>query len=228
MYFDYYYLVLIVPCIILSMFAQAKVTSTFNKYLKLNSIKGFTGAQTARRILDLNGLHDVTIECIQGNLTDHYDPTKKVVRLSNDVYHGTSVSSIGVAAHETGHAIQHSVAYGPLKIRTSIFPLVNFSSRLAVPLAILGLILGIGTLIYAGIALFAAVVFFQLVTLPVEFNASKRATTILEDTGVLIDEEISACKKVLSAAALTYLASALTSIMSLLRLILIANSRRDR
>ena len=227
MYFDYYYLILIVPCIFISMFAQARVSSTFNKYLKLNSVKGFTGAQTARRILDLNGLSNVTVECISGTLTDHYDPSKKVVRLSDAVYNGTSVSSIGVAAHETGHAIQHSTAYGPLKIRTSIFPIVSFSSRLAMPLAFLGLILGHETLIYTGIVLFSAVVLFQLITLPVEFNASKRATDILSDTGVLIDEEISGCKKVLSAAALTYLASALTSEMSLLRLILIANSRRD-
>lgn len=227
MYFDYYYLVLIVPCIILSMIAQTNVTSTFNKYLKLMSVKGFTGAQTARRILDLNGLNNVTIECIDGKLSDHYDPTKKVVRLSKEVYHGSSVSSIGVAAHETGHAIQHSTAYTPLKLRTSMFPIVSFSSKAAMPLALLGFIFQYEALINIGIILFSAVVLFQLVTLPVEFNASKRATEILYDTGVLMEDEISGCKKVLSAAALTYLASALTSVMSLLRLILIANNRRD-
>ncbi len=226
MYIDVYYLILIVPCIILSMYAQSKVTSTFNKYLGLNSVKGFTGAQTARRILDLNGLHNVTIECIDGRLSDHYDPTKKVVRLSKDVYNGTSVSSIGVAAHETGHAIQHSTSYGPLKIRTSIFPIVSFSSKLAMPLALLGLLLQVQPLLNFGIILFSAVVAFQLITLPVEFNASKRAVAILDDTGVLMGEEIPACKKVLSAAALTYLASALTSVMSLLRLILISRGRR--
>ena len=226
MYFDTYYLILIVPCIILSLYAQSKVTSTFNKYLGLNSVKGFTGAQTARRILDLNGLHSVTVECIDGRLSDHYDPTKKVVRLSKDVYNGTSVSSIGVAAHETGHAIQHATSYGPLKIRTSIFPVVSFSSRLAMPLALLGILLQIEPLLNFGIVLFSAVVAFQLITLPVEFNASKRAVAILDDTGVLIGEEIPACKKVLSAAALTYLASALTSVMSLLRLILISRGRR--
>ncbi len=226
MYIDSYYLILIVPCIILSLYAQSKVTSTFNKYLGLNSVKGFTGAQTARRILDLNGLHNITIECIDGTLSDHYDPTKKVVRLSKDVYNGTSVSSIGVAAHETGHAIQHSTSYGPLKIRTSIFPVVSFSSRLAMPLALLGLLLQIQPLLNFGIILFSAVVAFQLITLPVEFNASKRAVAILDDTGVLMGEEIPACKKVLSAAALTYLASALTSVMSLLRLILISRGRR--
>ncbi len=226
MYIDSYYLILILPCIILSLYAQSKVTSTFNKYLGLNSVKGFTGAQTARKILDLNGLHNVTIECIDGRLSDHYDPTKKVVRLSKDVYNGTSVSSIGVAAHETGHAIQHSTSYGPLKIRTSIFPIVSFSSRLAMPLALLGLLLQVQPLLNFGIILFSAVVAFQLITLPVEFNASKRAVAILDDTGVLMGEEIPACKKVLSAAALTYLASALTSVMSLLRLILISRGRR--
>lgn len=226
MYIDIYYLVLVVPCIILSLYAQTKVTSTFNKYLGLNSAKGFTGAKTARRILDLNGLRDVTIECIEGTLSDHYDPTKKVVRLSIDVYNGTSVSAIGVAAHETGHAIQHATSYGPLKIRTAMFPIVSFSSRLAMPLALLGLLLQIEPLLNFGIILFAAVVAFQLITLPVEFNASKRAVEILDDTGVLMGEEIPACKKVLSAAALTYLASALTAVMSLLRLILISRNRR--
>lgn len=226
MYIDIYYLVLVVPCIILSLYAQTKVTSTFNKYLGLNSAKGFTGAKTARRILDLNGLRDVTIECIEGTLSDHYDPTKKVVRLSRDVYNGTSVSAIGVATHETGHAIQHATSYGPLKIRTAMFPIVSFSSRLAMPLALLGLLLQIKPLLNFGIILFAAVVAFQLITLPVEFNASKRAVEILDDTGVLMGEEIPACKKVLSAAALTYLASALTAVMSLLRLILISRNRR--
>ena len=227
MYIDYYYLVLVVPCIILSMYAQSRVTSTFNKYLSLMSVKGFTGAQVARRILDLNGLTNVTIECIEGRLSDHYDPSKKVVRLSRDVYTGSSVSSIGVAAHETGHAIQHSVAYLPLKIRTSIFPVVRFSSRLAMPLAVLGLFFGIPFLLDFGIILFSAVVAFQLVTLPVEYNASSRAVEILDQTGVLMDDEIPACRKVLKAAALTYLASALTSVMSLLRLILISRNRRD-
>ncbi len=227
MYIDSYYLILVLPCILLAMYAQSKVTSTFNKYLTLNSVKGFTGAQVARRILDLNGLTNVTVECIEGRLSDHYDPTKKVVRLSREVYTGTSVSSIGVAAHETGHAIQHSTAYFPLRVRTGIFPVVRISSQLAMPLAVLGLILSLPALLDFGIVLFSATVLFQLVTLPVEYNASKRAVDILDSTGVLMDDEIPACRKVLNAAALTYLASALTSLMSLLRLILISRNRRN-
>ena len=227
MYIDSYYLILILPCILLSMYAQSKVNSTFNKYLGVNSARGFTGAQVARRILDLNGLHNITVECIDGTLTDHYDPTKKVVRLSRDVYHSTSVASIGVAAHETGHAIQHSTAYFPLQIRTGIFPIVRISSQLAMPLAVLGLVLSLPALLEFGIVLFSATVVFQLVTLPVEYNASRRAVKILDETGVLTEYEIDPCKKVLNAAALTYLASALTSLMSLLRLILISRNRRN-
>ena len=227
MYIDSYYLILILPCILLSIYAQSKVNSTFNKYLGVNSARGFTGAQVARRILDLNGLHNITVECIDGTLTDHYDPTKKVVRLSKDVYHSTSVASIGVAAHETGHAIQHSTAYFPLQIRTGIFPVVRISSQLAMPLAVLGLVLSLPALLEFGIVLFSATVVFQLVTLPVEYNASRRAVKILDETGVLTEYEIDPCKKVLNAAALTYLASALTSLMSLLRLILISRNRRN-
>ncbi len=227
MYIDSYYLILILPCILLSIYAQSKVNSTFNKYLSVNSVKGFTGAQVARRILDLNGLHNVTVECISGTLTDHYDPAKKVVRLSNDVYHGSSVASIGVAAHETGHAIQHSVAYFPLRLRTGIFPIVRISSQLAMPLALLGLVLSLPALLEFGIVLFSATVVFQLVTLPVEYNASRRAIQILDETAVLSESEIAPCKKVLSAAALTYLASALTALMSLIRLILISRNRRN-
>jgi Zn-dependent membrane protease YugP len=227
MYIDSYYLILILPCILLSLYAQTKVSSTFNKYLGVNSLKGFTGAQVARRILDLNGLHNVTVECISGKLTDHYDPSKKVVRLSDDVYHSTSVSAIGVAAHETGHAVQHSVGYFPLRVRTGIFPIVRISSQLAMPLAVLGLILSLPSLLEFGILLFSATVLFQFITLPVEYNASRRAIKILDETGILADSEIPSCKKVLSAAAMTYLASALTALMSLLRLILISRNRRN-
>ena len=172
MYIDSYYLILILPCILLSLYAQSKVTSTFKKYLGVGSLKGFTGAQVARRILDLNGLHNVTVECISGTLSDHYDPSKKVVRLSHDVYHSSSIASIGVAAHETGHAIQHSTAYFPLRVLTGIFPIVSISSQLAMPLAVLGLILSLPALLEFGIVLFSATVIFQLITMPVEYNAS--------------------------------------------------------
>jgi Zn-dependent membrane protease YugP len=226
MYLDIYYVILVLPCIILSTYAQVKISSAFKKYSEKFSQRGFTGAQVARRILDLNGLTHITVERISGNLTDHYDPTKKVVRLSDSVYSSTSVAALGVAAHETGHAIQHSTSYFPLRVRTAIFPIVNFSSRFAVPLAILGLLLGMQPLLNFGIILFSAVVIFQLVTLPVEFNASVRAIDILDSTGMLSESEIPAAKKVLKAAALTYLASALTSAMSLLRLILLSQNRR--
>lgn len=225
-YMDSYYMILVLPCILLAAYAQAKVSSVFSKYSSVMSARGFTGAQVARKILDLNGLHHVTVERIGGTLTDHYDPMKKVVRLSDPVYSSTSVAALGVAAHETGHAIQHSTAYFPLKIRTAIFPVVSFSSKFALPLAALGLIFRMDPLLDFGIVLFAAVVLFQVITLPVEFNASLRALNILSDTGIMSDGEITGTKKVLKAAAMTYLASALTSAMSLLRLILISRDRR--
>ena len=190
------------------------------------SQRGFTGAQVARKILDLNGLTHVTVEMVRGSLTDHYDPVKKVIRLSESVYSSSSVASLGVAAHETGHAIQHATGYIPVKLRTFVFPLVSISSRISLPLALLGLILGFPSLVQFGIILFAVVVLFQIITLPVEFNASRRALRILEDTAILADAEVSMASKVLRAAALTYVASAIMAAMNLLRLILIANNRR--
>ena len=227
MFIDYYYIVLILPCIILAGIAQSMVSSAFSKYSSLASSRGMSGAEVARKILDLNGLKHVTIERVNGNLTDHYDPGKKVVRLSESVYSSNSVAAIGVAAHETGHAVQHATGYFPLKIRSSIFPVVNISSRIAIPLALLGFILQLESLISFGIILFSAVVIFQVITLPVEFNASKRALKILGETNILAQQEIGAASKVLRAAALTYVASALTSVMSLLRLIIISNNRRN-
>ncbi|MBO5743701.1 MAG: zinc metallopeptidase [Clostridia bacterium] len=224
--FDYYYLVLIVPAIIISFIAQAKVSSTFSKFSRVANMRGLTGAEAARRILDMNGLSSVVIEHVKGNLTDHYDPKSRVLRLSDSVFSSKSVAALGVAAHECGHAIQHAKAYAPLKIRNSVFPVVNISSSLAVPIIMLGLIFNTPFLIDAGIILFSAVVFFQLVTLPVEFNASRRALAILEDSYFLEGSEIKSARKVLSAAALTYVASALLSVMQLLRLILISNNRR--
>ena len=225
MYFDIYYLVLVVPAILLSMFAQAKVTSTFSKFSKKASQSGITGEQAARRILDANGLNHIRIERIAGNLTDHYDPKANVIRLSDSVYDKPTIAAAGVAAHEAGHAVQHSTNYAPIRWRNMVLPVASIGSQAAIPLAILGLIMGFEPLVTAGIFLFAAVVVFQLVTLPVEFDASKRATAILDEWGLLNQAEIKGVKKVLGAAALTYVAAALSSLMNLLRLILL--SRRD-
>mgnify|MGYP003312274599 CR=1 FL=1 len=230
---DYYYIVLVMPAIFISLYAQIKVNSTFSKYSKISNHNGLTGAQVARRILDMNGLSNVIIEHVKGNLSDHYDPKSRILRLSDSVFSSTSVAAVGVAAHECGHAIQHAKGYSPLKIRHAIYPVVSISSTAAVPLIIMGFIFNTTYLVNIGIVLFAAVVLFQLVTLPVEFNASRRALAILSDSKFLNGgsfgdtNELKSAKKVLSAAALTYVASALVSIMQLLRLILIANSRRD-
>jgi len=224
--FDMYYIILVVPALILAMYAQFKVSSTFSKYSSVQNTKGITGAQVSRKLLDINGLNDISINQINGNLTDHYNPSNKTVNLSETVYSSTSVAAIGVAAHETGHALQHAKLYAPLNVRNAIFPIVRFSSSVSLPLALLGFISGLEILISIGIILFSAVVLFQLITLPVEFNASKRALGMLYDYGVLSQDEIVMAKKVLSAAALTYLASAITGIANLLRLILLSRSRR--
>lgn len=224
---DYYYIILVVPALLLSMFAQAKVSSTFSKYAKRGSQSGLTGYQAARKILDANGLSNIRIEHISGNLTDHYDPKNNVIRLSDSVYDKPSIAAAGVAAHEAGHAVQHSTGYAPIKWRNAVLPAANIGSQAAIPLAFLGLILGFEPLISIGIVLFAAVVLFQVVTLPVEFNASKRATEILDEWGMLNSAEIKGVKKVLGAAALTYVAAALTALMNLLRLIMMSR-RRNR
>ena len=224
-YIDTYYIVLIIPTIILSLYAQMKVSSTFNKYSNVINAKGLTGAQVARKILDANGLTHVEVKPTRGNLTDNYNPIDKTVNLSESVYNSTSVAALGVAAHESGHAVQHATSYGPLSFRTAIFPVVRISSTAAIPLAILGFILGFEPLVDIGIILFSAVVLFHIVTLPVEFNASKRAIYVLENYGILTPDENDGAKKVLSAAAMTYLASALAAIANLIRLILI--SRED-
>ncbi len=224
--FDIYYLVLVVPALIIAMYAQFKVKSTFSKYSSVLNRKGLTGAQVARKILDANGLTNVIVQPTNGNLTDNYNPTNKTVNLSESVYNSTSVAALGVAAHETGHAIQHATKYLPLNIRSAIFPVVRISSSAALPLALLGFITGFQLLINIGIILFAAVVLFQIVTLPVEFNASGRALEILDQYGMLSEDESKSAKKVLRAAAMTYLASALTAVANLLRLILLSRNRR--
>lgn len=224
---DYYYIILILPAIIISFIAQARVSSTFSKYNKISNMRGMTGFDVARKILDLNGLNNIAIEHVRGNLTDHYDPKAKILRLSDSVYSSKSVAALGVAAHECGHAIQHAHGYVALKLRNSVFPLVSFSSNAAVPLILLGFLFNTPFLVDLGIILFSAVVFFQLITLPVEFNASSRALNILEKSYFLESTEIKSAKKVLSAAALTYVASALLSVMQLLRLLILARNRRD-
>lgn len=226
MFYDSSFIILI-PALIISFWAQSKIKSTFQKYSRVQTTKGYTGAQVARMLLDANGLFDVPVEIIGGNLSDHYDPSHRVMRLSHDVFYGTSVASIGVAAHETGHAIQHQQNYIPLNLRNAIVPVVNFSSSASWILFFIGIVLKWAGLINLGILLFAAVVVFQLITLPVEFNASKRALRILRDREILYGDEISGAKAVLDAAAMTYIAAALMAISQLLRLILISNRSRD-
>lgn len=224
MYFYGSDFIILIPAIIIAAWAQHKVSATFDKYSKIRSINGYSGAQVARMLLDANGLFDVPVEIIRGRLTDHYDPARHVMRLSEDVFYGTSVASLGVAAHETGHAVQHKERYSPLIIRNSIVPVVNFSSNASWIIILLGFFMGIRGLVQIGILLFTAVVLFQIITLPVEFNASKRALQLLSTRGILYEDEVIGAKRVLSAAAMTYVAAALTSIAQLIRLILISRN----
>ena len=226
--FDWTYLMVLAGAV-LSLIASAKVNSTFQKYARVRSMSGMTGAQVARRILDRNGLSDIPVEHVSGNLSDHYDPTRKVLRLSDSTYNSPSVAAIGVAAHECGHAIQHKVGYGPLKLRTMIVPAANLGSRLGMPIILLGLFFGGGGsfLVNLGIWVFSLAVLFQIVTLPVEFNASDRALVMLEDYGILGQDEKRKAKSVLSAAAMTYVAAAASSILQLLRLIILFGGRNN-
>lgn len=223
--FDPTYILVIIGAV-LCLLAQNNVTSTYSRYSRINSRSGLTGAMAAERILRANGIYDVRVEHIRGNLTDHYDPSHKVLRLSDTVYGSTSVAAIGVAAHECGHAIQHQTGYVPLKIRGSLVPVANLGSTLCWPLIVLGLFFSY-TFVQVGIIMFCAVVLFQVVTLPVEFNASSRALNILESSGMLYSDEVSSTRKVLRAAALTYVASVASSVLQLLRLLLLFGNRRD-
>lgn len=224
-YFDPTYILVFIGAI-LSLMASARVKSTFAKYSKVRSLSGMTGAQAAERILQSAGIYDVSIQHVSGNLTDHYDPRNKTLSLSDGVYNQTSVAAVGVAAHECGHAIQHDKNYVPLKLRAAILPVANIGASISWPLIILGIILGYSqSLIYLGIILFSFAVLFQLVTLPVEFNASSRAVRILNDSGILYGDEIDQTKKVLGAAALTYVAGAAASILQLLRLLILFGGR---
>jgi len=228
LFYDIPSMIILIPALILSLYAQYKVQSTFQRYLQVANVSGYTGAQVARRILDAQGLTDVSIELIGGRLTDHYDPRKRVLRLSGEVYHGNSIAAVGVAAHESGHAIQHAYGYAPLSIRNAIVPIVNFSSQAAFIFIFAGLFFAGGTvLLDIGIYLFTAVVLFQLITLPVEFNASSRAVELLAGEGYISRDEEHHVRKVLNAAALTYVASAATAVAQLLRLLLLRERRRD-
>lgn len=228
--FDWTYLILVLPCFLLSILASARVNSTFRRYSEQLSIRQITGAQAAQRVLSANGVGNVKIERVSGNLTDHYDPKANVIRLSDSVYNSTSTAAIGVACHEAGHAVQYAQEYAPIKLRTAIIPVTNFGSKLALPLILLGVLLSglistSYTLVYLGIACFGLSLVFQLITLPVEFNASRRALVSIEESNILTDEEIQGAKKTLSAAALTYVAATAVSLAQLLRLLLIFGGR---
>ena len=225
-YVDRYYFLLVVPAMLIAMFAQARVNTTFNRYSRVYSRRGITAAQVARSILDANGLYEVQVMRVSGHLTDHYDPRTNVVRLSDSVYTSSSIASIGVAAHEVGHAIQHATDYAPLTIRSAIIPITNLGSQLSMPLILLGILFSAQPLVEIGILAFSLMAVFQLVTLPVEFNASNRAIRTLAADGYLDQEELSGAKQVLGAAAMTYVAALITSLAQLFRLILLFG-RRD-
>jgi Zn-dependent membrane protease YugP len=219
--------ILLIPAVILAVYAQWKVRSTYKRFSQVSSSRGMSGAATARAILDESGLRDVPVEVTPGNLTDHYDPKARVLRLSTDVYNGTSIAALGIAGHESGHAIQHQESYAPLAIRNAIFPVVSLGSWLAMPLFFVGLLLSSMRLLDLGIILFSVVVLFQVVTLPVEFNASDRAMAILGGRRYLVGDEVDGAKRVLSAAALTYVAAAAMAVLNLLRFILLRNASDD-
>ena len=225
-YFDWT-IVILIPAILLSLWAQSRVNITFKKYDKVYNRFGYTGADVARRILDMNGLYQVKVERVSGNLSDHYDPKANVVRLSDVTYNSQSVGAIGVAAHEVGHAVQHATGYMPIRVRNSIVPVVNVCNMLSMPIILIGLLFtASSTLIDIGIFLFSGTVLFQLITLPVEFNASNRALATLEGQHILDETEIKGASAVLKAAAMTYVAAAVSSILSLLRLMLLFGGRR--
>ena len=229
-YFDWTYVVLVLPCVLLSLWASANVNSTFRKYSQQYSSRRLTGAEAAQRVLSANGVYGVRIERISGNLTDHYDPRTNVIRLSDSVYDNTSTAAIGVACHEAGHAVQYAESYAPIKLRAAIIPVTNIGSKLAMPLILIGLLLSYAAdvsyfFVYLGIACFGLSLVFQLVTLPVEFNASSRAVRLLDSQGILSGEEVDGTRKVLKAAALTYVAAAAGSILQLLRLVILFGGR---
>lgn len=226
MFFDYWYIILVIPAMILAGWAQYKVKSTYSKYSKVLNARGITGAYAAQAVLNHYGITDVRIEQTSGKLTDHYDPKAKVIRLSDGVYNATSIAAVGIACHEAGHAAQHAQDYVPIKIRTALVPVCNIGSTIGIPLALIGLLIGFEPLITIGLVLYGAIFAFQLVTLPVEFNASRRAIKVIDDTHLLYEDEVGSAKKVLSAAAMTYVASMIVALANLIRLVLRFNNRR--
>ena len=231
--FDWTYLILVLPCLILSLWASSSVKKTFKKYSTQYASRRITGADAAAKVLRSHGIHNVRIEHVAGNLTDHFDPKTNVIRLSDDVYHSTSTAAIGVACHEAGHAVQYATHYAPIKLRAAIIPITNFGSKLAMPLILLGILLSyIGnfsyTFVYLGIACFGLSLVFQLITLPVEFNASRRAIRAINEAGILTPQELNGARKTLTAAAMTYVAATAVALAQLLRLIVLFGSRRRR
>ncbi len=231
--FDWTYLVLVLPCLFLSLWASASVKSTFQRYATQYSARGITGADAAMRVLRSNGIHNVRIERVSGELTDHFDPKTNVIRLSESVYGSTSTAAIGVACHEAGHAVQYATQYAPIKLRAAIIPITNFGSKLAMPLILIGIVLSfIGNFSYAfvylGIACFGLSLVFQLITLPVEFNASRRAISAIRDAEILTQQELIGAKRTLKAAAMTYVAATAVALAQLLRLIVLFSGRRRR
>ena len=227
-YYDWSYLILVLPALIFSLWASSRVSSTFRKYSQIRTRRGMTGADAAKAVLLANGVAGVRIEAVSGNLTDHFDPKSKIIRLSDAVYSSTSVAALGVAAHEAGHAVQHSVDYFPMKVRGAIIPATQLGSNLALPLVLIGIILSTPTLAYVGVALFGLSALFQLVTLPVEFNASRRAMIALEESDILMGDELVGARKVLSAAAMTYVAALAVALANLLRLFMMVNRNQRR
>ncbi len=230
---DYWYLILVMPAVIFSIWASIRVNTTFDRYAKKHSMRGMTGAQAAKMVLEQNGVNNVAVSRVSGKLTDHYDPRNNTIFLSENVYDSTSCAAIGVAAHEAGHAVQHAENYFPIRVRSAIIPITNIGSRLALPLILLGLLLmslseAYIMVAYIGVACFGLSTLFQLVTLPTEFNASSRALHAIEQVGILSTEETKGARKVLSAAALTYVAALAVSLMQMLRLLLIVSGNRRR
>ncbi len=226
MYMDIYYLILVIPAMLLALFAQIKVKSTYSKFSRVRNVRGLTGAQAAQQVLSYYGITDVTIRPIGGNLTDNYNPKTKVLSLSQANFSGSSIAAIGVACHEVGHAIQHATDYYPIKVRSALVPVANIGSWVGIPLALAGYVLGFHPLVSIGLMLYSLIAIFQFVTLPVEFNASSRAIKAIEEQGLLYEDETQGAKKVLSAAALTYVASLVVSLANLLRLFLRFNNRK--
>ena len=225
-WYDYYYLILVVPALIISLIAQVNVKKAYSSMAKLQNKKRLTGAEAALRVLQFYGINNVQVQMTQGKLTDHYDPRVNVIRLSPEVYSGSSIASVGIACHEAGHAAQHAQNYAPIKMRNAVLPVANIGSSAGFTIAILGYFMGLEIVVNIGVILFAAVVLFQLITLPVEFNASSRALKVIGETNMLYEDEIPKARKVLRAAAMTYVASLLVSVMSLIRLILRTNRRK--